>query len=107
MNALDMPMFRGIQAVARDLAKDKSVRAVVVHGEGRAFSAGLDMRSMMNPLQLQSNLNALLDRPDGELSNLAQDVGYLWRRIPAPVIAAVHGICIGGGLQVRCTFPHL
>ena len=41
-----------------------------------------------------------MKRPDGEVSNLAQDVGYLWRRVPAPVIAATHGVCLGGGFQI-------
>ena len=31
---------------------------------------------------------------------MAQDVGYLWRRVPAPVIAVTHGVCIGGGFQI-------
>lgn len=35
-----------------------------------------------------------------ETSNLAQDVGYLWRQLPVPVICAVHGMCYGGGLQI-------
>ena len=101
MNALSLPMFRGIQAAARELIADSSVRAVVVHGEGRAFCAGLDVKAVMaNPLSAQANIEELLERPDGEISNLAQDVGYLWRRVPAPVIAAVHGVCFGGGLQI-------
>ena len=100
MNALDMPMFRAIQQTARSLIGDKSVRAVVVHGEGRAFCAGLDVKSVCAPLSAKSNMAELLHRPEGEASNLAQSVGYLWRRIPAPVIAATHGVCLGGGFQI-------
>jgi enoyl-CoA hydratase/carnithine racemase len=51
---------------------------------------------MTNP----ANFSKLLDRPVGSRSNLAQDVGYLWRLVPAPVIASIHGICFGGGLQI-------
>ena len=133
MNALDLPMFRSIAAAARRLLADRSVRAVVLHGEGRAFCAGLDVKSVAVSLQAQANLKELLDRPEGEISkrvraartqasrsttaapraeswplrrppaprgSLAQDVGYLWRRVPAPVIAATHGVCLGGGLQI-------
>ena len=101
MNALDMPMFKAIQAAARELIADSAgVRAVVVHGEGRAFCAGLDVRSVMHPMSAQQNMQELLARPEGEAGNLAQDVGYLWRRVPCPVIAAVHGVCLGGGLQI-------
>ena len=99
MNALDMPMFRDVQAAARQLIADPSgVRAVVVHGEGRAFCAGLDVKSVM--MGGRANMEELLHRPEGQISNLAQDVGYLWRRVPAPVIAAVHGVCLGGGFQI-------
>ena len=68
MNALDLPMFRSIAAAARRLLADRSVRAVVLHGEGRAFCAGLDVKSVAVSLQAQANLKELLDRPEGEIS---------------------------------------
>lgn len=83
------------------IADSSNVKAVVVSGEGRAFCAGLDIKSLMaEPLKAKANMEALLERPEGEVSNLAQDVGYLWRRIPCPVITAIHGVCFGGGLQI-------
>jgi len=100
LNSLDMEMFRSIAGAARELAADRSVRAVVVHGDGRAFCAGLDVRSVNHPLRARANTAELLERPTGSASNLAQDVCYLWRRIPAPVIAATHGVCLGGGFQI-------
>ena len=42
----------------------------------------------------------MFDRRDGEDANLAQRVAYGWQLVPAPVIAAVHGNCIGGGAQI-------
>jgi enoyl-CoA hydratase/carnithine racemase len=48
----------------------------------------------------------LLERPSGhgvegnEIGNLAQDVSYLWRELPVPVIAVLHGMCYGAGLQI-------
>jgi len=101
LNALDIDMFRSIQATADSLIADSSgVRAVVIHGEGRGFCAGLDVKSVMHPLSMTANMEELLHRPEGRVGNLAQDVGYLWRRVPAPVIAVTHGMCLGGGLQI-------
>eukprot|EP00310_Coccolithus_braarudii_P023457 CAMPEP_0183340586 /NCGR_PEP_ID=MMETSP0164_2-20130417/7089_1 /TAXON_ID=221442 /ORGANISM="Coccolithus pelagicus ssp braarudi, Strain PLY182g" /LENGTH=299 /DNA_ID=CAMNT_0025510747 /DNA_START=15 /DNA_END=910 /DNA_ORIENTATION=+ len=100
MNAIDMPMFHAIANAARELIPQRDVRAVIIHGEGRAFCAGLDVKSVMSPPHGGANMSKLLERPQGEVSNLAQDVGYLWRRIAAPVIAVTHGVCIGGGFQI-------
>ncbi|KAL7529605.1 hypothetical protein ACHAWF_003045 [Thalassiosira exigua] len=108
LNSLDLPMFEAIADAAsrlkndRDLSKD--LRAVVVSGEGKAFCTGLDAKSvaLSGP---NTALSRLLERPSpyggGEgLGNLAQDVCYLWRQLPVPVIACLHGMCFGGGLQI-------
>ena len=96
-NALDMPMFEGIAAAAKRLRKNKTVRAIILRGDGKAFCSGLDVRNVTsNPL----NFARLLFKPGRKISNLAQDVGYLWRDVPAPVIAVTHGVCFGGGLQI-------
>ena len=95
MNALDGDMFKAICYTASELRKDKSVRVVIISGKGKAFCTGLDIKSV--------NLDSrkLLDRPAGtEISNMAQDVSYLWRQLEVPVIAATHGMCFGGGLQI-------
>jgi enoyl-CoA hydratase/carnithine racemase len=98
LNALNIDLFNGIAEVALKLAADKSVRCVILSGKGKAFCTGLDVNSVAtNPLQAAK----LLEKPAGtNISNLAQDVGYLWRKIPCPVIAAVHGMCFGGGMQI-------
>lgn len=100
MNALDMAMFRGIRDAALELRDDKDVRCVVLHGDGRAFCAGLDVKSVMNPTQALANTRELLRREEGDIACLAQEVSYLWRTVPCPVIAAVHGVCFGGGFQI-------
>mmetsp|Transcript_5069 Transcript_5069/g.7153 ORF Transcript_5069/g.7153 Transcript_5069/m.7153 type:complete len:161 (-) Transcript_5069:32-514(-) len=100
LNALDMDMFRGIRDAARYLMTRNDIRAIVLHGEGRAFSAGLDAKSIAVSTSALANLEELLRRDAGSTSNLAQDVSFLWRKIPAPVICAVHGVCFGGGLQI-------
>ena len=98
-NGLSLPMFRAIEKTALDLKKNKEVRAVVLAGRGRVFCAGLDVNSMMS-FQFSDNIKALLNRESGRVDNLAQSVGYLWRDLDVPVIAAVHGVCFGGGFQI-------
>lgn len=98
MNALDPAMFTGIIEAGHSLLEAKGVRAVVLSGEGRSFCAGLDMASFAAPADAQGN-SALTDRPYGN-SNKFQEVAMVWRKIPVPVIAAVHGVCFGGGLQI-------
>ena len=77
--------------------KTVSVRAVVLHGEGKSFCSGLDIASFMSG---QGGTGVLLDRDGGRLANFAQRVSYDWSLVPAPVIAAIHGNCFGGGLQI-------
>jgi enoyl-CoA hydratase/carnithine racemase len=96
-NALDQAMFEGLVKAAEQVAGDPSVRAVVLHGEGKSFCSGLDVASFMSG---QRGTNVLLDRDDTRVANLAQRVSYDWSLVPAPVIAAIHGNCFGGGLQI-------
>ena len=96
-NCLDMPMFDSIVKAAKQLKKERKVRAVILQGAGKAFCSGLDVKTVSaNPL----NFARLLIKPGRKISNLAQDVAYLWRQVPAPVIAITHGYCFGGGLQI-------
>ena len=96
-NGLDMPMFEQIAAAAKRLRKDRTVRAIILRGEGKAFCSGLDVKSVTaNPL----NFARLLIKPGRRIANLAQEVGYLWREVPAPVIAVTQGVCFGGGFQI-------
>lgn len=97
MNALDPQMFTAIIEAGDILAKTKGARVVVLSGEGRAFCAGLDtsnFASAPNP-----DAPALTERTHGN-SNTFQQVAMTWRKLAVPVIAAVHGVCFGGGLQI-------
>src|SRR6476661_8583847 len=96
-NALDQAMFEGLMNAAEQLADDTSVRAVVLHGEGKSFCSGLDVASFMSG---ERGTGVLLDRDEDRVANLAQRVTYDWSLVPAPVIAAIHGNCFGGGLQI-------
>jgi enoyl-CoA hydratase/carnithine racemase len=97
LNALSPELFRDIAAAGEWLAGQKSVRAVVLAGAGRAFCAGLDLASMGSGGGLAGG--ELAARTHGT-ANLFQQVAMVWRHLPVPVIAAVHGVCFGGGLQI-------
>ncbi|MET0898318.1 MAG: crotonase/enoyl-CoA hydratase family protein [Mycobacterium sp.] len=96
-NALDQAMFEGLVNAAEQLAGDASVRAVVLHGDGKSFCSGLDVASFMSG---QGGTGALLQRDSDRVANFAQRVTYDWSLVPAPVIAAIHGNCFGGGMQI-------
>jgi enoyl-CoA hydratase/carnithine racemase len=96
-NALDQAMFEGLTKAAEQVATDAAIRAVVIHGEGKSFCSGLDVASFMAG---SGGTGVLLTREDGRVANLAQRVAYDWSLVPAPVIAAIHGNCFGGGLQI-------
>jgi enoyl-CoA hydratase/carnithine racemase len=99
MNALNIPLFNAIIAAGEKLHQDASVRVVILHGAGRAFCAGIDISSFS--LQDQDGLNAqnLVERTHG-IANMWQKAVWIWRELAVPVIAAVHGIAFGGGLQI-------
>jgi enoyl-CoA hydratase/carnithine racemase len=105
MNALDDAMFNALVETGERLKTDKSVRAVVISGEGRAFCAGLDMgnfgrmASGERAAEKKSVTDGLSKRTHG-IANRAQYAPYVWRDVPVPVIAAVHGVAFGGGFQV-------
>jgi enoyl-CoA hydratase/carnithine racemase len=111
MNALDPAMFRAIVDAIAQVRSDPKIRAVVLHGEGRGFCAGLDKSSLQGIAAGGGDgVGDLVPRTHG-LANGWQQVAWGWRELPVPVIAAVHGVAFGGGLQValgadvRCVHP--
>jgi enoyl-CoA hydratase/carnithine racemase len=100
MNALDIAMFEALVAAGSELARDASLRAVVLSGEGRAFSAGLDFASFQGMAGSERSGPNLLTRDGSSPANFAQRAAWIWTELPVPVIAAVHGVAYGGGLQI-------
>lgn len=96
MNALDPAMFDAIIAAGEAVAARNGVRVAVLSGEGRSFCAGLDTASFAGS---PTGERTLAERTHGN-SNRAQYAAMVWRQCPVPVIAAVHGVCFGGGLQI-------
>jgi len=95
MNALDDAMFEALIAMGDKLNADPSVRCVVLSGEGRSFCAGLDLSNF----DMNSDITGIPDRTHG-IANKWQKAVYTWRELAVPVIAAVHGVSFGGGLQI-------
>ncbi len=96
-NALDVAMFEAIGAAAERVAREPGVRAVVLHGEGPSFCSGLDVAGVMANQPGSDDLMAPLRGP---VPNWFQRPVYRWIEAPVPVIAAIHGHCLGGGLQI-------
>jgi len=101
MNALDPDMFSAITDAGARLKEHPGIRAVVLSGEGRAFCAGLDFDRMIAAAKGESILpHADLGKRTHGIANWAQHLVWLWRDLPVPVIAAVHGVAFGGGFQL-------
>jgi enoyl-CoA hydratase/carnithine racemase len=101
MNALDPAMFAALVEVGESLKIDPSVRAVVLSGEGRAFCAGLDFGNFQamagGPREPAQDT---IGETSGRITHTGQQASWVWQEIPVPVIAAVHGVALGGGIQV-------
>lgn len=103
MNALDNAMFEALAETGERLKGEAGVRAVVLSGDGRAFCAGLDMGNFQQMAEGGSRRTSesLVKTPrTSGGANRAQHVCMVWREIPVPVIAAVHGVAFGGGFQL-------
>jgi enoyl-CoA hydratase/carnithine racemase len=109
MNALDQAMFVATAEAGASVAADPSVRAVVLSGEGRAFCSGLDFSSFQamadtggadrDDRDSEPSLGAIGETGD-RITHLGQQVAHVWQEVPVPVVAAVHGVALGGGCQI-------
>ena len=101
LNALDPAMFKAIIAAGERLSRMAGLRAVVLTGAGKGFCAGLDRETFASIAGggAAPTLGNLMERTHG-LANDFQQAAYVWRTLPVPVIAAIHGVALGGGFQI-------
>ena len=107
-NAISPEMFRALNEAGANLMGASEVRAVVLSGNGPGFCAGLDMGSFQGMADRAEGKES--GRPEQTVTqnatppptteNSAQSAAYVWRRLPMPVIAAIHGVAYGGGCQI-------
>ncbi len=111
-NALDNAMFTSLSAAGEYLKTLDGLRVVVLSGDGASFCAGLDFSSFAQMAEAgaadkkhdkksdeKSDMNAGA-MVDGRITHMAQQVCWVWQEVPVPVIAAVHGHALGGGIQI-------
>jgi len=99
-NALSFAMIDAMAGAINRLAKEPGVRAVVISGEGKSFCAGLDIENFAAMQAGENKFPNLTDRYQNRISNIYQHIGYGWKELPVPVIAAIHGVALGGGFQI-------
>lgn len=99
-NALSFAMIDAMADAINRLAKEPGVRAVVISGEGKSFCAGLDIENFAAMQAGENKFPNLTDRYQNRISNIYQHIGYGWKELPVPVIAAIHGVALGGGFQI-------
>lgn len=95
LNPLTMPLQQALRAALAELREDRSVRALLITGTGKAFCVGADLGSMSPPEN--GSLGAQTADAMESLSNrLIEDL----RTLPFPVVSAVNGACAGAGVGV-------
>jgi enoyl-CoA hydratase/carnithine racemase len=90
-------MMIDLVKIATQINKDRSIRCVILQGEGASFCAGLDFNYVAkNPSMIRRFFLKLPWTKD----NMFQRVAHIWRDLSVPVIAVVHGNCFGAGMQI-------
>jgi enoyl-CoA hydratase/carnithine racemase len=97
-NAVNLEMFDALAAAGRELAAERSIRAVILTGAGDNFCAGIDV-ALFRDAALQFDAAGMAPLSDSP-ANRFQSAAYVWRELPVPVICAIHGVAYGAGLQI-------
>lgn len=97
-NAVNLDMFEALATAGKTLGGDRSVRAIVLAGDGPSFCAGIDL-GVFKAGALQ-DLVAKMEPAADSPANFFQRAAYIWREVPVPVICALHGAAFGAGFQI-------
>ncbi|HDM09560.1 MAG TPA: crotonase/enoyl-CoA hydratase family protein [Desulfobacteraceae bacterium] len=97
LNTMNMAFFQGLKGHFQEFDQDDEVRVVIIKAEGKAFSAGIDFMELGGLIQGEGA--RFRDELSREILKL-QDCINAVERCRKPVIAAVHGPCIGGGVDL-------
>lgn len=97
-NAVDLEMFAALAAAGEQVATNPTVRAIVLRGAGPSFCAGVDVAIFQAG---DTTIGGEKMAPgDTSPANFFQHAATIWREVPVPVIAALHGTAFGAGLQI-------
>jgi enoyl-CoA hydratase/carnithine racemase len=92
LNAINEDVLTGLRAAVAQLGADPTAGAAILHGRGRAFSAGGDITAMSGMDE------ATFSRTIGLYMAMAKD----FRACPKPIVAAIHGYALAGGFELAC-----
>jgi len=99
-NSMGPDFWEDLPRLTRELAKDNTIRAMVISGEGKHFTGGMDLAAF-------NDISKIFDSEPGraayrmhEMVLLLQDSFNALEEARFPVIAAIHGACIGGGIDM-------
>lgn len=106
LNALDRPMWSAIPAAVAGLDADPEVRTIVLAGRGKGFCAGIDLLDHAPHIGTGGSLSGRGESAVGRRQALYEDIrryqlaASCFANTRKPVIAAVHGVCLGAGMDL-------
>jgi len=103
MNAMNLAMWHDLRRAFQYIDELPEARVVVLEGEGRAFTSGIDLQMMMGlGGQIQNDCDGRMRESLRRVILDLQDTLTSLERCRKPVLAAVHGACVGGGIDLIC-----
>ena len=97
LNALNSPMLNEIKSILEEYERCEDIRVIVISGMGRAFCAGADIKEWS---EILTNLTDLESYTIPNYTKLCNQVFNMIDYYEKPVIAQIHGYCLGGGLEL-------